>query len=195
MSSLENLVKVSSNFLKGFDKIAGKDYLRPTTAGVYFTNGKAVATDGHKLLELDLLKYAETETETIHLLDGFFIDQEQLKEVKAAKNQTIWIGDGKIVVMSSKFKVLKTLELQKMDEVGRYPNYEAVVPSSENVKDVSRIGINPTLMIEVFNALKFANIDSIKCYLQFNGENKAVSIKHKDLSDDDFRAIVMPLAF
>lgn len=178
---------VEPTFLKGFEKIISKDKLKPVMNGVYFDNGKAIATDSHKLVKVDLELYG---LKYVGILDGYYMDSEVLSECKAKSDQRVFLEKGKVLFVSNdSFKIIKTLELQLMEEVGKYPNYEAVIPVGSN--PVEKIGINGKFLVEVQNLYTLSGAgDGSKLRITFSGENRAIKI-----TDEQglFTAIIMPI--
>lgn len=167
---LENGVEVSNTFLKGFDKIVNKDDLRPVMQGVYFDKGCAVATDAHKLVKASLKLYCVDGT---NILDGYFLNGAILKEIKPKKGESIVITKGKITIHKNDM-IVKELTLQLMDEVGTYPNYEAVIPTE--IQEVASIGINGNFLADVQNVYKKAGDNIEHLTVNMHGETRAVTL-------------------
>ena len=183
---LEKAVRASDNFLKVFDKITGKDDLRPILSGVFFDKGYAVATDSHKLVKVSLELYG---LEDCNLLDGYFMPNEVLSELKVKKNQMIFIEKGSVVFIGTSGRIIKTLPLVLMEEVGKYPNYEAVIPKER--MPVDRFGINGKFLTDIQNIYTMSGYgDGNTLSINTHGENKAMTLTDKE---GLFTGLLMPI--
>lgn len=207
MNTENNKIQVRETFLKGIEKIISKDQLRPILNGVYFHKGCAVATDSYQLVEIDLRMYhsefcasAEGESahkknrdiEKIEFLDGYFLDQESLKEIKVAKGQFIEIETGSINIHKSNGKILKKIPLQPIDEVGVYPKYEQVIPTK--TCEVEQINFNASYLLNVQTMYKNATFFpglGIGLKMVFNGPKNGIRVTD---NKGYFTGLVMPLA-
>ena len=180
------------NFLKGFDKIVSRDDLRPSLGVVKIKDGKAVATDSHKLVVVDLKLYGITK-EDIDNLEGFCIDLDTLNEIKLKKGQVIEFGKGKInVIKGGRQKPLKIIELSTEEELGIvFPRYEAILGQPE--KSITSISIAPQLLVDVENVYNsLPELEENKRELLtmvFCGEGQGFRVQNFNGS---FHALVMP---
>lgn len=104
-----------------------KDALRPAMMGVYFqidaAGTRTVATDGHRLVKLDL--HGITSTEEL----DFIVPEKAMKlagRVADDEACTLRVDDGHVAFEFGEARVLARL----IDET--YPNYEAVIPSEND---------------------------------------------------------------
>lgn len=180
------------SFLKGFDKIVSKDDLRPILQNVLFKNGFAVATDGHKLVKVDLKLYGLSEDD-INNIEGCLLDLEVLNEIKLKKGQTIAFSKNKIEVNSQgRVKPLKTIELIKEQEFGaNFVNYEPLLGKKE--EKIFSISINAKFLLEienVYNNLPSTEINKRELLaMVFCGDNQAVRLQN---CNGSFEALLMP---
>lgn len=169
---LEKAVRVSENFLKGFDKITSKSHLIPALCGIYFDRGHAIATDTHKLVKVSLELYR---LENCNLLDGYFIPNEVLSELKVKKNQMIFIEKGSVVCVGASGRIIKTLPLVLMEEVGECPDYEAVTPKEK--APVERFGMNGKFLTDIQNIYTMSGYgDGNTLSINTHGENRTMSL-------------------
>lgn len=114
-----------------------KDALRPAMMGVYFQIGpdgtRAVATDGHRLVKLDL--QGITNTDEL----AFIVPEKAMKlagRVADDEACTLRVDDGHVAFEFGSARVLARL----IDET--YPNYEAVIPNeNDRTLTVNRTGL------------------------------------------------------
>lgn len=183
---LEKAVKASDNFLKGFDKLTSKDDLRPVMCGVYFDKGYAIATDAHKLVKVSLELYG---LENCDLLDGCFMPNEVLSELKVKKDQMIFIEKGSVIFVGASGRIIKTLPLVLMEEVGKYPNYEAVIPKER--KPLERFRIDGKFLTDIQNIYTMSGYgDGTNLFINTHGENRAMTLTDKK---GLFTGLLMPI--
>lgn len=184
---------VSNTFLKGMINVTSKDDLRPIMCGVYFDNGHAVATDANALVKVSLAMWGVI-GDSAHLLDGYFASNDLLKEIKTlSKSQYLTIGEGCIKVWSGRPKPLKTLELEHVvnDNVGKYPDYEAVFPTTFG--PVEQFQINGKLLNNVQDVYiqaveRSTGIDRLR--IRTTAHARALTI---DSTCGNFKGLLMPL--
>lgn len=104
-----------------------KDALRPAMMGVYFQigadEGRAVATDGHRLVKLNLAAMASEKDTT------FIVPEKAMTLVGRVADDgfcTITVDEGHVGFAFERARILARL----IDET--YPNYEAVIPSEND---------------------------------------------------------------
>ena len=104
-----------------------KDALRPAMMGVYFqigeTEGRAVATDGHRLVKLELAAMTAEEA------TSFIVPEKAMTLVGRVAEDgfcTVTVDEGHVGFSFENARVLARL----IDEA--YPNYEAVIPDAND---------------------------------------------------------------
>lgn len=172
----EHEITTEGNLLRrAIDKTSfavSKDALRPAMMGVYFQvgadEGRAVATDGHRLVKLVLPTLTASEDvkfivpEKATKLAGRVVEDDEIC--------TIAVDDGHVSFEFGNSRVLARL----IDET--YPNYQAVIPK-ENEK---RLTINREDML---NAVKRVGLysSSMTNQIRLRIESDAVTISAEDV--------------
>lgn len=181
------------NFLKGFDKIVGNDDLRQIIQNVFFKDGCAVATDGHKLVKVDLKLY-DLNDDDINSLEGYLLDREVLNEIKLKRNQSLSFSKGVISVFSKgRIKPIKTIELITEEELGsKFVRFEAILGKKE--LPITAFRLDPKLLLDVenvynnlptteINKREFLSIVSVECnglrVQNINGSFEALVMQRK----------------
>lgn len=154
MENIKESNRINANFLKGFDKIVGKDDLRAAMKCVRFKDGTAAATDANMMAKVDMELYGLDE-EAKGWLNGYFADPAILAELKIGKDDFFTISPGAInVYKKGRANKLKTLQLLNADQIdGKYPNLEAVIPSESGPVEV--LNFNAKLMVEIQDLYKW----------------------------------------
>ena len=109
--------------------ICSTDDLRPAMQYVKIENGKAIATNAHSLLVTDLTKYIDDKDFNI---PDCYIHKDAWKQLCSPSLLSFDLANG---VIELRFKKEEKLIKYKTpaefeDKIGRYPNYEAVIPES-----------------------------------------------------------------
>lgn len=167
----EETQSISSNELKNVITktifATGNDDLRPIMMGVYFDNGKVVATDAHKLVKVttDINANFVLPKKGANLLKNLLPKDDVDVEMQYNGTNALFTFDNISVIV------------RLVD--GKYPNYEAVIPK-ENPNKLS-IG-----RVEFINTLKrlqaFSNKQTNQIRLDLNQNEVVVSSE-----DIDFR--------
>lgn len=179
-------------FLKGFEKIVCKDDLRPSLGIVLFEEKCAIATDGFKLVKVNLKLYGLTNKD-IENLEGFTLDLEILNELKLKRNQSLLFKKGKIEVISrNRLKPLKVLELSTCRELNlKFPNYDLAMGKKEEA--VSHISFSSSSLQEVeyvYDSLPSTEQNKRELLnFVFTGLNSGIRVQNFDGS---FEALVKP---
>ena len=178
------------SIFKGLDKVVCKDDLRPVMGVAYIDKGNIVATDAHHLVKIDLSFFGIAQ-EDAELLEQKCIDIDTIKKLGVLKaNQKWFINEQGInVYKANSSKVGLIYPLEDMQEIGRYPDYNAVIPSLE--VEQSSFGLNPQLMLNVekiYAGHKEKDESALKIVL--HGRGSAITMKSKCAK---FLGLVMPV--
>ena len=177
----------TGSIFKGIDKIVCKDDFRPTMSYAFINKNHIIATDSHCLVKIDL-SFFSLDQESINYLDGKCIDKETLQKLGSMKSsQQFIINEQGFCLVNKNFKISVIYPLGKMEEIGKYPNYDAVIP--EETKEQNYTSLNAKLFLyldTIFNNSVNAEGD---LKMNFHGVNKAVTLKSKC---GKFTGLLMP---
>lgn len=195
-------MKVSRRIL-GLCEVAAKDDSRPLLAGVHFKDGKAVVTDGYRLLIVeqdteDANKPVETLPESD--LNNVTINKKDLmKALKFLTKKRHWRSN----TFFSQVEVTKgqegMVQLKTWDEdsittiesklpTGEYPNYMKIFPTTE-VK--AEFAVNIDLMIGLLAGIKKTGVDQVEIFAREPLD--PVVITGKDYEQRKITAVIMPI--
>ena len=160
---------------KGIDKIVVNDQLRPAMNHAYIDKGHIIATDAHALVKIDL-SFFGIDQEGADLLEGKCIDKETLQKLGAIKaKQSFAITEQGFCLMKSNSLIPSVIyPIQLMNEVGNYPNYDAVIPTVISEQD--QTSLNANLLLNVDNVFSSVNTEGKILQINFHGRNKAVTL-------------------
>lgn len=183
-------IEVNSNFLVGMSAIVGKDDLRPVLQNVFLDKGKAVATDAHHMVVIDLELWGFTDAAK-DLVNGYYVDIDVLKELSTVKKgYSIKVGKGSIsVYKDGKEQAIKTLHLQEAASSGtKYPNYEGVMPTT--AESINRFSIDAKYLVNIQKIYKsIFNSITDGSYIQCYGHNRPIVVKTEN---SKFYGLIMP---
>lgn len=168
------------------DLICGTDDLRPIFNYVKVDAKECVCTDAHVLAVIptenifskDFIKTLGERTILIHS-----IDWKQLKP----KQLIYWESENMIGIEPLNNKRPIFIKVETQENVGKYPNWEAVVPSlndSYKISPINAIGVNTELLAKLQKALGF-----VASKLVFYAENRAIMV-YDGKTTDSARDIV-----
>ena len=186
---MENKVFNGSIF-KGIDKIVSKDDLRPTMGVAYITKGNIVSTDAHVLTKINL-KFFGLDEVSILKLEGKCIDGPTLQRLGSLKTAERWFvnDQGFNILKGSSGKVGLIYPLDNMEDIGKYPNFEAVIPT--DLTEQSSTSLNAQLLLnidKVYSSNGGVGKDNLE--MRFHGRNRAITMHS---SCDMFLGLIMPL--
>lgn len=179
----------SGHIFKGLDKITGKDVLRPVLSQAIIENGNIVATDAHHLVKIPLTFFG-LEIAEIEKLEGKCISAEVLQKLGSLKTSTQWgiTDQGFVIFKSNTLKPSLIYPLEFKDSEGKYPNYEAVIPTIP--EEVCMFYFNPQLLLNVEKIFTTYNINvKDSPYLETYGATRPILFKSKS---SDFLGLIMP---
>ena len=177
------------SIFKGLDKIVCKDDLRPVMGVAYIDKGNIVATDAHHLVRIDLSFFGISQ-EDAELLEQKCIDIDTLKKLGALKASQRWfINEQGINVYKANGNVGLIYPLEDMQEIGKYPNYNAVIPESQ--VELSHFGVNSQLMLNVEKVYSGNGVgDPSQLKVMLHGTNRPITMRS---GCDKFLGLVMPV--
>ena len=180
----------TGSIFKGLDKIISKDELRPVLGVAYIDKGNIVATDSFQLVKIDLSFFGIAQ-EDADLLEQKCIDIDTIKKLGVLKSNQKWFinEQGINVYKANSNKVGLIYPLDDIQEVGNYPNYNAIIP--EHSVEQSSFGVSPQFMLNVervYAGHKEKGESVLKVVL--HGTNKAITMRSKC---DKFLGLVMPV--
>ena len=154
---------------------AGNDDLRPVMSGVFFQFSPEglifVATDAHKLV-----KYARTDVKASEVAD-FIMPKKPLNILKSILGATdsevkIDYNDSNATFSFDSY----VLTCRLID--GKYPNYEAVIPTENPVQ----VTFNCNELVNAINAVKVASSNSVK-KVTFNIDERGCVVSAEDIDE------------
>lgn len=179
------------------DLICTKDELRPTMNHVKVNAKECIATNAYilgvipseNIFNDDFIKELGDRTILIH--------RDDWKHIKPGV-VIYWKGEDMIAFHLMKGGKRDTfIQIETEETVGKYPNWEAVVPELNNNSrvDLNTISLNAGLMVDLQKALNF-----ISSELHFYGANKAIGVHNgnnketllKDTKNKGNYGIIMP---
>lgn len=157
-------------------KAVSTDDIRPTMSCVLLKNNKAIATNGHILVEVPVEGYDSGWETLIDMKEWKFI-QNNCKELKFE------IENGSI-------KGEEYILLYRNQITEKYPNYESAKPKADNSVEYE-IAFNPTLLNDLIKAMGLKKDESIR--LKFYGKNKPIVIKPNRYNNNVEYGLLMPV--
>lgn len=139
---------------------------------IYFEKGKAVATDAHILVATPLEAHGFTEEE-IENLQGYCMSIDQFKRIRSFQNIHV-NRKGGISCFSSGGEVTEKLKL--FSEIGRYPDWERVIPTTQQREATEWIGLDFDLLSRVKELLVVEGKHK-RTKLIFHGSSRGVLIE------------------
>lgn len=198
-------MKIDKRFL-GLCEIAGND-ARPILSGIKFEKNRAVATDGFRLmiiqLEQDISKddtpiiTGQEESDPGECVLPAKGVADILKQIRSNKNievlntawtvptQDPWVRFVTTNIDTNTYKELKKIE-------GDYPKYESVLKIEEK-HSIAEVEISAKMLADTLKSMIRAGIgwnDGVQ--IKIFGANEAVIITGKDHKQREIKAVVMP---
>jgi DNA polymerase III sliding clamp (beta) subunit (PCNA family) len=186
----------------GLCDIARKDGVISALAGVRFEKGKAVATDGYRLLIIeaeeprldDIPRVAGQEPVALENVTVRAKDLVRaVKPIKRNKHvevlNTAWTvkaEEGFVRLVTTDLETTSIIDSRIIEN--SYPDYEKVIVKEEP-KGVVRVDVK--LLEGLLSAVRKAGVAHID--LEFHGELKPLQIKGKDFKEREVTALVMPI--
>lgn len=147
----------------------GKDDLRPAMTNVFVTKQFCVASDSHILAAVPTSDIF-SDDESINNIpeEGMYVNANDWRKLITANYVEY---DGEFVVAHFPRKSPAHVKPIKVGDIGPFPNWKAIIPSSERFASVPRIGINPKLMYNLHQALDLSIFK-----IDFIAQNTAIAV-------------------
>lgn len=172
------------------DILCVKDDLRPIMEYVLVGKEVCVATDAHVLGVVPTNSIFDEEFISGIPETPILIHREDWKKMMQYDVAT-WKVEGEVVKCLSSKKRDLLFEVDTQENVGKYPNWEGVIPKLEDRNvELIHIGINLELATKLQKAMGWTST-----WIQFTGVNKAVycrSVKEDERKSGAY-GIVMPV--
>lgn len=162
----------------------GKDEQRPILNHIYFSEGKAIATDGHILIAQDLDLNEFEDNISLDMFEGKYLHSEVFKEV--FKYNILGVDEEGLLCIKENISC-KFLWSKPFD---KFPNWKNVIPEK-------RASL-PNLFLHPFKlaALEKVMIDSDKgMKLTFSGETSGIIVETPIPSKQQIGLIMPIMAF
>lgn len=172
------------------DLACGKDDLRPVMQYIKVTKEVMVATDAHIMAVIPTeVVFDDVEFRNAIPEEGILIHREDWKKLLQYE-YGVWKTEGEVIKLISSKKRNLLIEVEKEDEVGKYPNWSAVIPDKEyQTHELNEVGVNFELAINLQKALGLKS-----CKMKFSENNKPIYITSATGEVNDERhGIVMPV--
>ena len=179
---------INKNFK--LDLACGKDDLRPVMQYVLVTKEKCVATDAHIMAIIPTNKFFKDEFIASIPEEGMLIHREDWKKM-LPYTVAVWKTEGEVIKCLDSKKRPLLIEVESQEEVGKYPNWEAVIPTKDMREgaEVDSIGLNLEIAATLQKALGLPS-----CKLDFSGKGRAIYLTAANEEDSNGQyGIVMPV--
>lgn len=149
-----------------------KDALRPVMQSILLTQKEFVATDAHIMSVVPNELILDESSIALIPETGLLINNQIWKSIYNAESIYLVRNNG-LIYIYAQFKNKPTLnfplELNGQNYNG-FPNWEQVIPQENARQEVTKIGINAKLLMNLSDALNAS--DGFK--MEFNGSNKGI---------------------
>lgn len=168
------------------DLACGKDDLREVMQYVKVTREVMVATNAHILAVVPTADMFNDEFIQAIPEEGVLIHREDWKKMLQYEIAT-WKTEGEVIKLIHPKKRNLLIEVEKEEDISRFPNWEAVIPDAKDrVVELNQIRINFELGVELQKALGFEN-----GRLSFSGQSRPIFV---DSSKHEGRyGVIMPV--
>jgi hypothetical protein len=153
--------------------VCAKDELKPVLNYVFVTKKDTVATDGSIIIIHSTIDLFGNEFASMVPEDGICIHWTDFAKIGGKECSLEWKTEGVIKITYPKARPV-FIESIKQDSIGKYPNYMAVIPDGGNNEEITEIGINPSLLLTLTEAITTFKNATVK--LTFTGSTRVVII-------------------
>ena len=176
----------SGHIFKGVYKIVGNDDLRPIFNIAIIVDGNMVATDAYHLIKINL-SFFGIRDEDKDLFEGRYISRDVLIKLGRIKKNENWtIDENGINILDDSLNTVLSYSLGKATEIGTYPNFEAVIPTTK--VELSRISLNAKFMINIENIYTvYTQCKHTNLVCHFYGETRPIT-----MTANNFLGLVIP---
>lgn len=175
--------------MKKLHLAASKDSLRPAMTYIQLKKNKVCVTNAHILAA-----FPDTEVFGFPVNEELYFSAEQWKKQRIEKAARIEREGNTFKAYDNKSNFIGMIEAmtpeQFTDKIGRFPEWEIVIPTSE-LLPIDSIGFDPemyTSLVETVNASGFAAFS-----LEFRGKNKAIIAKPQNPELTAATLLLMPV--
>lgn len=175
--------------MKKLHLAASKDSLRPAMTYIQVKKNKVCVTNAHILAA-----FPDTEVFGFPVNDELYFSAEQWKKQRMDKADKIGRYENTFTAYDKKGSHLGMIEAmtpeQFTDKIGRFPEWEIVIPTSE-LMPIDSIAFDPekyTSLVDTVNASGFAAFS-----LEFRGKNKPIIAKPQNSELTAATLLLMPV--
>lgn len=172
--------------LPALENVCSRDDLRPVLQHIFVTKEKFVATNAHIMVWHDTEKFFNEDFIKEIPDDGILIHHEDWKKMKICLHFEWHKG---LVKINYTKKRPVIIEVTNEDKVGKYPNWETVIPKLEEPVQLSEIAVKPEYLVTIQKAINYG--DS-KVKMVFTGVGKAILVQEMD--GEKPNGLIMPLS-
>jgi len=178
--------------MKKIHLATSKDNIRPHLGYIQIKGGFAYATNCHILAKVPLCELFGKESELNKDDYHFYIEAKEWQKNKFYNGSTFTLDGGNYLealdIKGNRLGTIKIVTQPQFDNIGRFPDCESVIYSSEQPTEaVDIISFNPSLLSTLCEAL---GGNSTKFIFTFFGRLKTIQVRNKhDLSF----GILMPI--
>lgn len=175
--------------IPAFHELCASDDLRPVLSYVKLTKEKIAATNAMCMGWCDTLDVFDRDF-IEHIKEGSIIHSDDWKKLFRGVNVQ-WKKEGEVIKIIHKNKRDELIEVDFENNVGRYVNWEAVIPDGE--ASLNHIGVNPNILMQV---QKFFNpVNKNGCKLSFTGQTRGIMIEPHWGTEErtSIKAFIMPI--
>lgn len=179
---------INKNFK--LDLVCSKDDMRPAMTHVLVKKDVMVATNAHIMAIVPTKEMFRDEFIEDIPEEGMLIHREDWKKMLPYTVAT-WKTKGEVIKCIDSKKRPLLIEVENQQEVGVYPNWEAVIPTEEMRKgtELDSIGVNLEFAATLQKALGLPS-----CKLDFSGKSRAIYLTAANEEDSNGQyGIVMPV--
>lgn len=170
------------------DLACSKDDMRPVMNYVYVTREVMVATDAQILAVVPTEDVFSSEKFRSSIPEeGMYIHREDWKKLITAEHGN-WKTKGEVIKLYPKNKRSFLIEVESISNVGKYVNWEPVIPDYSERIELHQIGVN---LEKAFTLQKVLGLESSK--LSFSTVTRAIKVEDAKDKENKVYGIVMPV--
>ena len=174
------------NFKSQIHLACSNDELRPVLNYIFFEDGYAVATDAHILIK-QKLELHDFSDEEIEQMNGKALHGSKFKDI--LKYHHVQIKEGKIHCLNKK-GVSFEFDFDDVSDM-KFVNYQAVIPTSKDVTEISEIAVSSILISKV-QKLVVNDAPGKSIVLRLHGANKSILMRSCGKTLEEEMILLMP---